>query len=206
MPLAFLFPAEQLFADTVALVMGMIAAGIGIFLCIYMSGILRAYRLLVMNEENRKKGREDVMKKIGIGVVVILIFLLCGCQKKEQADTADYKNDFAKAQEITVISADTSQIIKTITDKAEIDDFVLALEIENWKFASLPDNVSKIGSFDFSQEQTIQFGQTNPDRTLSHLATITLYDSSFIGLKFLALDTTFKVSANTAEYLRGYFG
>lgn len=50
-----LIPAEQLFADTIALAMGMILAGIGIFLCIYMSGILRAYRLLIMNEENRKK-------------------------------------------------------------------------------------------------------------------------------------------------------
>ena len=39
----------------------MIAAGIGAFLCIYMSGLLRAYWLLVMNEgywEKRKSGGE----------------------------------------------------------------------------------------------------------------------------------------------------
>lgn len=58
--LGFLFfplivPVELLFADTVALAMGMIVAGIGTFLCIYMSGIIRAYRLLIMNEAYQKK-------------------------------------------------------------------------------------------------------------------------------------------------------
>lgn len=146
------------------------------------------------------------MKKIGIGVVVILMFFLCSCQKKEQTDASDYKTDFAKTQEIAVISADTSQIIKTVTDKEVIADFVLALEIENWELASLPDNTVELGSFDFAQEQTIRFGQTNHDGTLSHIATITLYDNSYICLEFLGIDTTFKVSTNTAEYLNEYFG
>mgnify|MGYP003265776358 FL=1 len=58
--LGFLFfplivPVELLFADTVALAMGMIVAGIGTFLCIYMSGIIRAYRLLIMNEAYQQK-------------------------------------------------------------------------------------------------------------------------------------------------------
>ena len=48
-------PLELLFADTIALAMGMIVAGIGTFLCIYMSGIIRAYRLLIMNEAYQKK-------------------------------------------------------------------------------------------------------------------------------------------------------
>ena len=64
--LGFLFfpllvPAEFELADTAVLVAGMIAAGIGAFLCIYMSGLLRAYWLLVMNEgywEKRKSGGE----------------------------------------------------------------------------------------------------------------------------------------------------
>lgn len=37
----------------------MILAGVGTFLCVYMSGIIQAYRLLLMNEEyheKRKKG------------------------------------------------------------------------------------------------------------------------------------------------------
>ena len=85
--LGFLFfplivPAEQLFADAVALAAGMVVAGIGTFLCIYMSGLVRAYRLLVrMKPISRKKG-EDLMKKIMITLMVILT-LLCGCQANE---------------------------------------------------------------------------------------------------------------------------
>jgi len=52
-----MFPAEQLLADTIALAAGMIVAGVGIFLCIYMSGIIRAYRLLIMNEAYQQKGK-----------------------------------------------------------------------------------------------------------------------------------------------------
>ena len=46
-----------LFADTIALAAGMVVAGIGTFLCIYMSGLVRAYRLLVMNEARQQKER-----------------------------------------------------------------------------------------------------------------------------------------------------
>ena len=60
--LGFLFfplivPAELFFADEIALAVGMVVAGIGIFLCIYMSGLIRAYRLLVMNEAGQQKGK-----------------------------------------------------------------------------------------------------------------------------------------------------
>ena len=46
-------------ADALILAAGMIAAGMGTFLCIFMSGLLRTLRLLVMNDtywEKRKRG------------------------------------------------------------------------------------------------------------------------------------------------------
>lgn len=51
-----LVPVEYLPTDANALAAGMLAAGAGTFLCIYMSGLARAYRLLVMNEEYQRKG------------------------------------------------------------------------------------------------------------------------------------------------------
>ena len=42
-------------ADTLVFAAGMIVAGIGTFLCIYMSGLIQAYRLLIMNETYQKK-------------------------------------------------------------------------------------------------------------------------------------------------------
>lgn len=56
-----LFPliasVELFFTDTISLAVGMIVAGVGTFLCIYMSGVIRAYRLLVMNEAYQQKGK-----------------------------------------------------------------------------------------------------------------------------------------------------
>ncbi len=50
-----LVPAEMYVLDNIVFICGMILAGIGAFLCIYMSGIIRAYRLLIMNEEYHDK-------------------------------------------------------------------------------------------------------------------------------------------------------
>lgn len=48
-------PAEIHVLDDMILAGGMILAGIGAFLCIYVSGIVRAYRLLIRNEEYHEK-------------------------------------------------------------------------------------------------------------------------------------------------------
>lgn len=48
-------PADMYALDNVVFICGMILAGAGIFLCVYMSGIVRAYRLLIMNEEYHEK-------------------------------------------------------------------------------------------------------------------------------------------------------
>lgn len=50
-----LVPAEMYILDDLVFICGMILAGIGAFLCIYMSGMVRTYRLLIMNEEYHGK-------------------------------------------------------------------------------------------------------------------------------------------------------
>ena len=48
-------PAEMYVLDNIVLACGMVLAGTGAFLCVYMAGIVRAYRLLIMNEEYHEK-------------------------------------------------------------------------------------------------------------------------------------------------------
>lgn len=50
-----LFPPEAAVANKLALGGGMVMAGIGLFLCIYAGGLLRACRLLLPNEETHRK-------------------------------------------------------------------------------------------------------------------------------------------------------
>ena len=99
------------------------------------------------------------MKKILVTLVAILA-LLCGCQANENTNASDYGDDISKAQEIAVISPDT----------AEIEDFVSALDLDQWELKTLPDEASEIGSFGLAQEETIKLGQTDTDGTLYDIA------------------------------------
>ena len=92
-----------------------------------------------------------------------ILILLCGCQANGNTNVSDYGNAISKAQEITVIVPETAEVIDTITDTAEIKDFVSALEVDKWKIETLPDEASEIGSFGLAQEETIKLGQTDTD-------------------------------------------
>ncbi len=134
------------------------------------------------------------MKKILVTLVAILA-LLCGCQANENTNASDYGDDISKAQEIAVISPDT----------AEIEDFVSALDLDQWELKTLPDEASEIGSFGLAQEETIKLGQTDTDGTLYDITTITLYNGAYISFEIGGFDMTFEVSEDTADYLNGYF-
>lgn len=144
------------------------------------------------------------MKKILITLMAILT-LLCGCQAKENINASDYGDDISKAQEIAVISPDTSEVIDTITDTSEIKDFILALNLDQWELKPLPAEASEIGSFGLLQEETIKQGQTDTDGILYDIATITLYNGTYISIEIGGVDMNFEVSDVTAEYLNEYF-
>lgn len=144
------------------------------------------------------------MKKAVITLVAMLT-LLCGCQANENTNASDYEDDISKAQEIAVISPDTAVVIGTITDTEEIEDFVSALDLDQWELKPLPDEASEIGSFGLAQEETIKLGQTDTDGTLYDIATITLYNGSYISFEIGGFDMTFEVSEDTTNYLNGYF-
>ena len=144
------------------------------------------------------------MKKTLILSAVILV-LLCGCQANNDTNASDYGDDISKAQEIAVISHDTSEVIDTITDTEEIKDFASALNLDQWELKTLPDEASEIGSFGLAQEETVKLGQTDTDGTLYDIAVITLYSGDYIGFEIGGFDMTFEVSEDTADYLNGYF-
>ena len=147
------------------------------------------------------------MKKNLLALMVALT-LLCGCQANKSANSTDYGDAISKAQEIAVISPATAEVIEAITDAKEIEDFVSALNVDQWELTTLPDEAHEVGAFGLAQEKTIKLGQTDTDGALYDVATITLYNGSYIGITICGLDgldMTFAVSADTADYLNGYF-
>lgn len=148
------------------------------------------------------------MKKTLTVFAIMLTLLLCGCRASENADNLDYGDTFSKAQAIAVISSDTSEVIETITDTKDINNFTQALDVDQWELASLPDNASKLGSFGLSKQNTIQLFDANSDQTLYDVGTITLYEGGYISIEVDGLDwlnATFEVSEDTYDFLKAFF-
>lgn len=146
------------------------------------------------------------MKKIILTIVLSSLFL-CGCDVvNENGQESGYYSDLTKAQKITVISADTSDISQEMTENQEISDFISALDIEHWELGSLPETARLAGTFQFSQEETLKFGQDASDREMSAICEILCYeDIPYLTLKTAGVKISFRVSETTIEYLTQYF-
>ncbi|HJD13590.1 MAG TPA: hypothetical protein IAA03_07380 [Candidatus Ruminococcus avistercoris] len=145
------------------------------------------------------------MKKIFLSAAAILTLLLSGCQADGKMDFSAYSDNISKAQEIAVTSAGTSEVLERITSKDDLEQFVKELEFDKWQLKALPDQAAEIGSFQLSQEETVQYGQKDTDGTLKDIAALTLYDGFYVGFEVDDLDLTFQVSEETADYLNGFF-
>lgn len=144
------------------------------------------------------------MKKMLL-ILVMVSVLFCGCGKEERANVSRYYNEVPKAQEIAVVSADTSSVIQTLTGKEDIRDFTMALDIDKWELGKLPSGAEEIGSFGLSQEETVKFGQTGTDGELYDVCKISVYDDSYVKFEIAGLKMVFEISKDAAEYLQGHF-
>lgn len=146
--------------------------------------------------------KTENMKKPGL-ILILFAMLLGGCQGKEGVQ--EYLEDFSKAQEIAVILPGEARACETITEKKEIEAFVLALEPEEWSLKSVPEEAKEIGAFGFSQESAVRLGQTRADRESYDVGTLTLYEGGYVDFEVAGLHMTAAVSDGTWEYLSGYF-
>ncbi len=144
------------------------------------------------------------MKKMFL-ILVMVSVLFCGCGKEERADVSRYYNEVSKAQEIAVVSADTSSVIQTLTGKEDIGDFVMALDMDKWKLGKLPSGAEEIGSFGLSQEETVKFGQTGKDGALYDICKISVYNDSYVKFEVAGLKMIFAIREGAADYLQSYF-
>lgn len=121
------------------------------------------------------------------------------------SNLSDYESSLSKAQEIAIFSPGSPEAIGTITNPEDIAAFVEALHPEEWAPARLPDDAAEIGSFRFSQEETLKFGQTRTDGSLYETAVLTLYEDSHIVLQVVEIVLPFEISRKAEDYLKELF-
>ena len=147
------------------------------------------------------------MKKIITAVIIMVTTFLCGCQvNNDSTDVSEYYGNLSKAQEIVAIPADNSGIEETLTESKDITNFIAALDMDHWELKTLPQGAESVGTFSFSQEETIKFGESKTDGELHYVCGIVCYkEIPYITFKTAGLKMTFKVSDETAKYLAEYF-
>ncbi len=135
------------------------------------------------------------------------MMFLCGCQvHSDKIGTAPYNEEFSKAQEIIIIPANTSSIIQKLTKEEEISHFIEILDIEHWELKTLPKGTELMGTFEFSQKETIKFGERAANRELYSVCKICCYkEIPYITLEMAGCEMTFEVPNTTMEYLTEYF-
>ncbi len=146
------------------------------------------------------------MKRIWM-LLLIPTILLCGCHaNSEKEDVAEYYEELSKAQEITVLPADTSAATQILTESEEISDFIFALDMEHWEMKPLPKTAELVGTFQLSQEETIQFGESATDGELYPVCEILCYgEVPYVTLEIAGMKMTFKISDTAMDYLADYF-
>lgn len=146
------------------------------------------------------------MKKL-LMLLLIPTMLLCGCHaNNEKEDVSEYYEALSKAQEISILPANTSTATQTLTESEEISDFILLLDMEKWEMKTLPKAAELAGTFRLSQEETIKFGESASDGELYSVCEILCYENvPYVTLKIADMKMTFKVSDTAIEYLTDYF-
>lgn len=139
-------------------------------------------------------------------MIILSTLFLCGCDTAdEKKHESEYYKELTKTQKIAVVPADVSDVSQTITESKEISDFISALDMEHWKPDNLPETAQLAGTFQFSQEETLKFGQNESDREMISTCEILCYEEiPYLTLKIVNIKITFEVSDTVTEYLTGY--
>lgn len=140
-------------------------------------------------------------------LLLLVAGLLCGCHPaSESGGTTDYAGDLSKAQEIAVIPASAAAPTQVLTLPQDRSDFVLALDLAHWTPESLPDTAVLLGTFRFSQERTLLWGEQETDGTLYPLCEIRCYeDLPYLTLAGSGFVMTYRVPETASSALAAYF-
>ena len=138
-------------------------------------------------------------------IVVIVSTLLVGCSTGKTNDDNDLTANFEKTQKIEVISSDDSDIITTISDNKDIENFVDALKMDDWDWDSvdIPSGAMEGKTFKIYRKDAAKFSLSKKHKdNLNEVATMTTYeDVPYIKLSLKKFSFNFKVPEEVHEYL-----
>lgn len=137
------------------------------------------------------------------GVILLCLLLLAGCKTVVPGDHFDAGNDIAKAQKIVFHDASGNEK-GSLTEEAEIDAFVEAVDVEGWHIADLPEHLTPAGSFTLWQTGTVTAFMDQDEAKSVEICTLRVYRSGdCLTIEAGPVDISFTIPKASADYLRG---
>lgn len=137
-------------------------------------------------------------------LVISVSLILAGCNTGEKnTDNRSWTNTLGKAQKVKIISPDGSDVITSISDDKDIENFIDAVKVDEWNSADIPSGATKGKMYKMYQEDTVKLGESNKQTgNLNEIVTMTTYKNvPYIKFSFKSYSFNFKVPEDVSEYL-----
>lgn len=143
-------------------------------------------------------------KQILLPVAALLILvMLSGCKYLVRTDVDFDTDSISKAQKIVVTDAAGNEKA-VLTEQEDIDAFVDAVNVSGWRFAELPEGLTKAGGFTLWQEETITALIGENEAKAQEICTLRIYtDGDYLTIEIALMDLSFSIPGEAADYLRG---
>ena len=109
------------------------------------------------------------------------------------------------AKQITISAADSGDIINTINSEDEIQEFINALNIDEWEITSVPEDAEQRRIEEAQRSCDFVFFLKKPVNSNGYKKDfIKMYsykNQSYVALHIITMITRYKVSEDTASYL-----
>ena len=136
---------------------------------------------------------------------IIVSTLLVGCSTEKKNDDNSLTGNFENTQKIEVISSDDSDIITTISDDKDIENFVDALKMDDWDWDSvdIPSEATEGNIFKIYRKDAAKLTWSNKKKdNLNEVATMTTYKNvPYIKFSLKSFSFNFKVPEEVHDYL-----
>lgn len=142
-------------------------------------------------------------KRILLPLAVLLcLALLSGCKFLTRINVDFDADSISKAQKIVVRDAAGNE--KTVlSEEADIEAFVDAVNVSGWKFKELPEDLTEAGSFTLWQRETITALAGEGEGKENEICTFRIYaEEDCLTIETGLADIPFSIPKGAADYLR----
>lgn len=137
-----------------------------------------------------------------LGAALLVLAMLAGCSILTRTNVDFDTDSISKAQKIVVADAAGNEKA-VLTEEADIDAFVDAMNVGRWKFKEPPEDLTEAGSFTLWQKETVTGLAGEGKGKETELCTFRIYENGdYLTIETALIDVPFSIPKETADYLR----